>query len=511
MKSSLLVSLLVFSCACGDSGGAVDAGPEQADAFIPPPRGEFPEGFLWGTAIAPYQVEGDLHGTDWYQWETLCEHCSGETADDGPDFLSHFAGDFANAAAISNNAIRLGIDWSRLFPTEAQFIAGEPDADAVAKYHDLIDAARAENLEVMVTLIHFALPIWIQDLEDLETAGGWEDATIIDRVAAYAAWAAAEFGEDVDLWVTINEPFVNIVGGWVSGDVPPGKNFAIDEALLAGENMMWAHARAYDAIHETDVTDADGDGAAAAVSVAKHQRVFLPMDPDEPEDVRAADMLRYLLNEVFLRGVVFGSLDRNYDFDYDDPDDVENEPSLMGRLDYIGLNYYGVTLVVGTNDNQFPMIGIPFMNDLDRRGIEGPISDFGWTIYPQGLRTVIDELQPYALPLMITENGLADAADLLRPRFLIEHLYVINQAIDDGIDIGGYFHWSLIDNFEWGSGYCPRFGLYRVDFDSDQKTRTMGEGAEVYRRIIEDNTVLPELFGLYPSYGYAGVCPRVGL
>jgi len=511
MKSSLLVSLLVFATACGSGESTPDAGADLADAFIPTPRGSFPDGFLWGTAIAPYQVEGNLHGTDWYQWETLCASCSGESADDGPDFWTHYDEDFANAAAISTNAIRLGIDWSRVFPTKAQFEAGEPDADAVAHYHDIIDAARSRSLDVMVTLIHFALPTWIQDLNDLENASGWEDPAMQDLVGAYAAWAATEFGDDVDYWVTINEPFVNVVGGWVSGDVPPGKSFDIEDALAAGENMMWAHARAYDAIHEADVTDADGDGVAAAVSIAKHQRVFLPMDPDEPKDVRATNMLRYLLNEVFLRGVVFGSLDRNYDFDYDDPDDLENDPSLSGRLDYIGLNYYGVTLVVGTNDNQFPMIGIPFMNDLDRHGLEGPMSDFGWTIYPQGLRTVIDELLPYGLPIIITENGVADAEDVLRPRFLLEHLYVINQAIDDGIDIDGYFHWSLIDNFEWGSGYCPRFGLYRVDFDSAGKTRTMGEGAQVYQQIIQDGTVSPELFATYPEYGLAGICPRVGL
>ncbi len=511
MKPSLLVSLLVLAAACGGDDGAADAGADLADAFIPAPRGSFPEGFLWGTAIAPYQVEGNLHNTDWYQWETICGHCSGDTADDGPDFWTHYDEDFADAVAISNNAIRLGIDWSRLFPSAAQFDALEPDTAALQHYHDIIDAARARGLDVMVTLIHFVLPTWIQDLEDLEHFKGWEDPAIIDRVAAFAGWAAAEFGDDVDYWVTINEPFVNVVGGWVSGDVPPGKSFDIDDALLAGENMMWAHARAYDAIHEADVVDANGDGVAAAVSVAKHQRVFLPMDPDEPKDVRATEMLRYLLNEVFLRGVVFGSLDRNYDFDYDDPDDIEHDPALMGRLDYIGLNYYGVTLVVGTNDNQFPMIGVPFMNDLDNRGLEGPISDFGWTIYPQGLRTVIDELQQYDLPIIITENGVADAADTLRPRFLLDHLYVVNQAIDDGIDIDGYYHWSLFDNFEWASGYCPRFGLYRVDFESASRTRTMGEGAAVYRRIIDDNTVTPALFGEYPEYGLAGVCPRVGL
>ncbi len=512
MKPSLLVLLVAVVAACGDGGGTGgDAGAPAADAFIPDPVGQFPAGFLWGTAVAPYQVEGNLHGTDWYQWEGKCATCSGDSADDGPAFLKLHPADFANAKAISNNAVRIGLDWSRVFPSAASF-PDSPDPEAVKIYHDMITAARAEGLTVMVTLIHFALPIWIQDLDDLTNKKGWEDAAIVDKVAAWAGWAAKEYGADVDYWITINEPFVNVVGGWIGGEVPPGKSFAIDDGLIAGENMIRAHARAYDAIHANDLTDADADTVAALVSIAKHNRVFLPKDPDNPDQVRAATTLRYVLNDYFLQALVFGNLDRNYDFDYDDANDVSGDPSLLGRLDFIGLNYYGVTLVVETaNDNNFPLIGIPLFNDLERQGLDGPMSDFGWTIYPQGMRQVLDELTQYALPIIITENGIADAADTMRPRFLIDHLYAINKAIDDGIDVRGYFHWSLIDNFEWGSGYCPRFGLFRVDFDKPERTRTMGEGAEVYRRIIDDNTVKPELFATYPAYGAPGYCPRVGL
>jgi beta-galactosidase len=313
--------------------------------------------------------------------------------------------------------------------------------------------------------------------------------------------------------VTLNEPMVNIAGGWISGDVPPGKSFAIDEALLAAENMMRAHAAAYDAIHAADVGDTDEDRTTAWVSIAAHQRVFFPKDPDDPRMVRAAEMLHYLINVVFLEAVINGNLDRNFDFDVDDEGDLAADPTLAGRMDYIGLNYYGPTQVIDTaNDNNFPMIGIPFMNDLDLKGFDAPITDFGWSIYPEGLRVVLDELAPYERPIVITENGVADAGDTLRPRFLIDHLYVVNQALDEGMDIRGYYHWSLMDNFEWGSGYCPRFGLFRVDLASEDRTRTMGEGAEVYRRIIQDNTVSPDLFATYTGYGFPTVtCPRIGL
>ena len=294
--------VMILLGACGD------------DAQIPTAVDPFPDDFLWGTAIAPYQVEGGLTGTDWYQWETRCEHCSGDSAENGPDFWNKYELDLDNAASISNNAIRLGIDWSRVFPTEESF-PNSPDPEAVQRYHEILAAARDRDLEPMVTLVHFALPIWIQDLDDLDNRRGWEDPAIVDKFTQFAAWAGSEYGAQVDLWITINEPFVNLTGGWISGDVPPGKSFEIDLALDAGKNMVYAHAGAYDALHEADEVDADGDGETARVSISKHNRVFLPKDPDNSDQVRATRMLRYLLNDYFLEAVVFGNIDENFDYD----------------------------------------------------------------------------------------------------------------------------------------------------------------------------------------------------
>ena len=504
-----LAALALVAPACGDN--AAGSGSADASVPLPPAIGHFPDGFLWGTAIAPYQVEGGLHNDDWYQWETLCgSKCSGDSADDGPDFLHHYRDDLDAAAAMHNNAIRIGIDWSRIFPTAASF-PDSPDPDAVALYHDIINQARARGLDVMVTLVHFALPTWIDDLTDQADHPGWLDPGIVDKVASFAGWAAAEYGADVDHWITLNEPFLVVVGGWISGSVPPGAFGQVDTALAVAETMIRAHAAAYDAIHAADTIDADGDGQPALVSIAQHSRVFVPKDPTDQRQVRAADMFRYLLNDYFLNAVVFGDIDRNFDFDADDPGDTKGDPTLAGRLDFIGLNYYGVTMVLATaNDDQFPLIGIPLQNDLDRQGFDAPITDFGWSIDPEGLRTVLDELTPYQLPVIITENGIADAADAQRPRFLIDHLYQVGKAIDDGLDIRGYYHWALMDNFEWGSGYCPHFGLLAVDFSDPARPRTPRESATVYRRIIDDNTVDPALIGQY-SYGEPGDCPRLGL
>ncbi len=510
----LAYALALAAVACGGGSDAPDAAPADAwsDAYIPPPIPDFPADFLWGTAIAPYQVEGNLHDTDWYQWENeICDACSGDHADDGPNFWDLYATDFANAEAMHTNSIRLGIEWARLFPTRASFDGDTPDPAALARYHEILTSAREHGLTVMVTLHHFSTPIWLHDLTDLAARPGWEDPAIIADFEEYARFLAGEFGADVDWWITINEPFAYISAGWLAGVFPPGTSGDIEGGLAVAYNMIAGHARAYDAIHASDTVDADGDGVAAKVSIASHNRVFLPEDPTDPGGVEAADMLRFLNNRLFLDAIVRGDQDRNFDGDTDDPEDVAGDPTLAGRADFIGLNYYGVSLVV-PNGGLYPFIGIPLMNDLDNHGIDNAYTDFGWAIYPEGFREVLDEVAPYGLPIVITENGIADADDDQRPRFLIDHLYALGAAIGDGVPIQGYFHWALLDNFEWASGYCPRFGLYHVDLDDPARPRAAGEGAEVYRRIIDARNVPAELYNTYPRQPGANLfCPRVGL
>jgi beta-glucosidase len=515
LRAATLAAACALAPACGGGSDAPDAGSPDAwaDAYIPPPIPDIPGDFLWGTAIAPYQVEGNLHETDWYQWETeYCgSGCSGDHADDGPGFWDRYDSDFATAEEMHTNAIRLGIEWARVFPTRESFDSDTPDAAAVARYHEILDAARAHGLVVMVTIHHFSTPVWLHDLSDRDARSGWEDAAIVDDFEKYARWLASEFGHQVDWWITVNEPFAYISGGWLAGIFPPGVSGDIEAGLAIAYNMIEGHARAYDAIHEADTVDADGGGVAARVSIASHNRVFLPEQPDDPSYVEAADMLRYLNNRLFLDAIIYGDEDRNFDGDTDDPGDRAGDPTLAGRADYIGLNYYGVSVVV-PNGGLFPFIGIPLMNYLDNHGIDNAYTDFGWTIYPEGFREVLDEIAPYSLPIVITENGLADADDNQRPRFLMDHLYALGAAIGDGLPIRGYFHWSLLDNFEWASGYCPRFGLYHVDFEDPLRPRTPGEGAEVYRRIIDARNIPVELWNSYPDQAGANFfCPTIGL
>jgi beta-glucosidase len=476
---SLLVLLAV---GCGSS-----AGPS------------FPPGFVWGTAIAPYQVEGGLHAADWYAWETACTQCSGEHADDGPDFWDHYGEDFDAAAAMHNNAIRLGIEWARIFPTRASF-PGQPDAAAVAHYHDILAAAHARGLAVMVTLHHFSTPAWLADLTHATEPYGWERDEMPAAFAAWAGYCAREFGAQVDWWATVNEPLGLVAGGWLGGVFPPGRVADRDGALAVMTRVAHGHALAYDAIHAVS--------PAARVGLVTHNRVFLPKDPSSANDVRAADITRLFNNRWLLDATVNGTIDANFDGVADGAPD----PTLAGRMDFIGLNYYGVSLVVYLGERTFPFIGLTLMNDLGKYGVPGAITDYGATIYPQGFPVVIDELARYKVPILVTENGIADASDGQRPRFLIEHLDALAGAIAKGADVRGYFHWALTDNFEWAAGYCPRLGLYHVDYADPARPRRPGEGADVYRRIIDAGGVPPELASEFPSYPLAGAdCARTGL
>jgi beta-glucosidase len=497
-----LVALVVLS-------GCSAAPSDPAHPPLPP----FPATFLWGTATAPYQIEGGLHGSDWYQWESTSHDVRMAHADDGDHSYDLFDADSAAGQAMHNNAMRLGIDFSRLFPTAASF-PSSPDATAVAHYHQVFASLKAHGLQPMVTLYHWALPTWEQDLTALTDQSGWLDDTIPDKFGAFAGWAGKEYGGEVDLWVTLNEPVINLAAGYVDAMHPPDRSIGdtggVDLLERAARNMVYAHARAYDALHAMDTVDADGDGQAAAVSTAFHLRVFQPKPADDPTifaaNQAASDQLHYLSNVALLEAFTKGNLDYNLDGKLDGPNDKTADPALANRLDWLGVNYYGLSQVIGLGKSSLgPITGLPFTTDLDTTNAK---TEYGWDIYPDGFRTVLDEVQHYQLPLLITENGIADSTDAQRPRFLADHLYVLEKAIADGLDVRGYFHWSVIDNFEWAGGYCPRFGLFAVDYQDPARARTARPSADVYRGIIDARAVDPSLFQKYPSYPVAAMtCP----
>jgi beta-glucosidase len=495
---------VVFALACSSTQAQPDAG---SDAGPPPPTVvTFPAGFLWGSATAAFQVEAMDTNTDWFNWAAIPGKIeNGDTPDpNGPDALDHIDDDIATLVSTHQNAYRFSIEWGRIYPTLDAFNANTPDQTALDTYMTELTKLKAAGITPMVTLQHFAFPSWLSDVTDPNDPQGWERPGVVDQFATFCGRMGAYYGGLVDWWVTINEPLNLVVGGYVQGSFPPGLVLDVTRGLAVAMVEVRAHAACFDAIHATDTVDADGDGVAALVSYAAHMRTFHANDPTQAADVAAANHVRYVFNDWFINAVVFGAWDPNVDGDTV-PSDISLDPTLEGRADYLGVNYYSDTLVSASR-------GVIIPAPIDAAITEAylpttrPKSDFGWDIYPEGLGTVLDEVKHYSVPVVITENGIADEGDVMRARFIAEHLFQAGWAIQRGIDLRGYFHWALVDNFEWANGFCPHFGL--SSYDVTTKARTVRASAQTYASIIQAASLTQASIDAMPPYGTPAVqCP----
>lgn len=455
----------------------------------------FPSGFMWGAATAGFQVEAGLDDTDWGAWAmTPGKIANGDDPNDGPDAFAHVDDDVADLVATGMGAYRFSIELARLYPTRADFDADTPDADGLAKYDGLLAALAAQGVTPLVTLHHFVWPLWMSDPSAPSDPQGWERSDAGDVFATWCSRMGARYGDRVDWWVTINEPNVEGSVGYLASVWPPGVSDT-DRLAAVLKAQVRAHAKCFDALHAADAIDADGDGHAAWVSIAQHQRVYEPATSSDADQAAAAHS-DYFWNQWILNAIVKGDLDEDFDGAIG-PGDEHADPSLIGRADYLGINYYGVSQV-SSFGLSFPFVGaLPTQNDLpDGR----PKTDVGWSIYPAGFVTVLDEAATYGLPIIVTENGIADASDVNRTRFTLEHLLELGVAIDHGDDVRGYFHWALMDNFEWASGFCPRFGLYSVDYTDAARPRTATKAVAALSAVIAAGKLEEATIDALPAY-----------
>ena len=501
-------------------------------ALTPAARAQsFPQDFLWGTAIAGFQTEmggspdHDDAGSDWWAWthdaaNIAAHRVSGDLPENGPAFYDLYKQDLKMAARrLHSNTIRLSIEWSRIFPTSTAGIDTSTDLfglDAVADqvevahYRAVLEQCRRQGLVPFVTLSHFSLPAWVHDPIATRDAlagsnpllppptvaapSGWLDAGIVTEFAKFAAYVGWQYGDLVDLWAPLNEPLVVGVNGFVNvpgiiaGNFPPGA-FSFTGVLGVILHEAEAHAAAYDALKLWDTEDADGDGTPAQVGLVHNMVAFHPKTPGT--DDTAAAHADYLFNRLYLNATILGDADANANGTIDPG---EHRPELAGRADFVGVNYY----LRAVAQRSLPLAGpvIPLLDFLPTLSYQTPQSpsappcpsectEFGWEIYPQGLREVLTIAGSYGLPVYITENGIADGDDDQRPKYLVQHLAVLAQAIADGVaDVRGYYHWSLVDNFEWSSGYYPKFGLFGFDPVTKKRLRraTGGYFARIARK-----------------------------
>ena len=506
-REGFILVCLLGAATCKSSAG--DGGDGGAGGSTGPAEVTFPAGFLWGSATAGFQVEkGDLH-TDWAHWAaTAGKIKNGDNPDTGgPDALAHVDDDVKALTDSGQNAYRFSLEWARFYPTRAAFDADTPDAAAVAAYDALFAKLAAAHITPMVTLAHFSLPDWLSDVTHPEAPQGWERPETTDLFTEFTKRMATRYGKSVDYWITVNEPLNLALGGYVQGSFPPGLALQMDRAFVVVKAQAIAHTRAFDAIHAADTIDADGDGQAARVSFAAHQRTYHPLDASEPDDVAAAKRVQFIANRWFLDVVVKGNWDDDLDEKLDGPKDKTADPALKGRCDYVGVNYYSDTLISAHRGVVIPIINAAIYQDNLKAyspSDDRATTDFAWDIYPEGLGAVLDEAATYGRPIIITENGIADASDANRPRFLLEHLYQLGWAKQRGVDVRGYFHWALVDNFEWANGFCPRFGLYT--YDKATGARTARASVATYHRVISEGKVTRAQVDAAPPYVPPSVC-----
>jgi beta-glucosidase len=437
-----LAALWLLVCAYFSlAEGRVRFSAEDVAHPLPP----WPPGFLWGTATAAHQVEGGNHN-DWSRFEEEPGRIAhGDRSGLAVDHWNRMAEDVALMKDLRANAYRFSLEWSRLEPVEGQW-----DEGAFARYAELLRLLKEAHITPMVTLLHFTLPPWLAD------RGGVRAPDFPLRFALFAGEAARRFPE-VELWCVINEPNVQMYLGYVEGIWPPGHKSPA-EAAEAFAGLLRAHAQAARAIRKNH--------PGAQIGVAQNLIAFEPASPLSIPDwlaargaARAFDWAFYdsiQAGRIRLSAPGFPSLD-------------EALPDLLGSVDYFGANYYRRDLI------RFAP-GVPGL--LQILSGPGPKNDLGWEIYPEGLlRLLRQAFARYHLPIFVTENGIADARGDARPAYLRSHAYALTRALAEGIPVRGYFHWTLMDNFEWAEGFAPRFGLYRVDPSTRNRIPTPGAGA----------------------------------
>jgi len=425
----------------------------------------FPAGFLWGTATSSHQVEGDNTNNQWWAWEQQPGRIwHGDKSNLACDWWRNAEADFDRAAALGQNSHRLSLEWSRIEPQEGLF-----DDAALARYRHMLSGLHERGLEPMVTLHHFTNPLWLVDL------GEWENRQVVRYFERYVERVVEALGDLVSLWCTINEPAIYALLSYLRGRFPPGKRNPVT-AFRVLTNVLLGHAAAYRAIHRLQ--------SRARVGLVKSVRGFEPANPASPLDRLVAGLQDHLFNDITLLAAKDGRL--RFPLGWG----LSRHGPMVDSLDFVGLNYYTRGLVAFDIQRMREAFGRDFFRPGAELSDAGQLSPYS-EIYPEGLYLALHKVAALGKPIIVTENGLPDAADDQRPRFLLTHLAQLHRAIEEGLPIQGYYHWTLVDNFEWAEGWGLRFGL--IELDPETQARRTRPSGHLYAEICRTNGITREM------------------
>jgi beta-glucosidase len=514
---AILVGVCLL-CACGD-----DAPPEPITfGAIGPLAGDAGRGsFRFGAATAATQIEDMNDHTDWWAFTapmSMGGMGKGTFVGDAVKGYSKALDDVQLVSSLGLDSYRFSIEWARIEPQKDVI-----DEAAIAHYRDELMALKALGIRPLVTLHHFSNPVWVADPRTISCASG-PSATnlcglghpqggplVVDEMAQHAALIGQRFGDLVDEWGTVNEPVNYLVASYGIGYFPPGRMtiFQITTDFVPVlRDYIAAHVKMYDALKANDTVDADGDGVAASVgfslSVADWQPSRGNQSSAMAEDVAARDRLVYFFHYAMMDALESGMFDADLDGTGD-----EAHPDWKGKVDWLGIQYYFRSGVSAAN----PLIpapvsltpctnGFDFGACLQATNQTFCVPQMGYEFWADGIRTILIAFKDRYpnMPLVVTEAGIATDVGARRAENIVRVLEAIAKARDEsGVDVRGYYHWSLTDNFEWAEGFAPHFGLYRVDYNTYERTPT--EGATVFGEIAHSRSVTSEQRAKYGGLG----------
>ena len=430
----------------------MDIGPRDQNAV-------FPAGFAWGVATSSHQVEGGNTRNQWATWEKRGRIKSKDRVGLACDWWRNAEHDFDLAKSLGVNALRLSVEWSRIEPEEGRW-----DEQALARYRQMLRALHERGIRPFVTLHHFTNPQWFEE------KGAFLNTESVRLFRRFTQRVVGALGDLCSDWATFNEPNVYVSLGYFLGEFPPGSKGRLLRAAQVTQNLCLAHAAAYRTIHSLQ-----GD---ANVGWAQHYVVFKPRRPESALDRWLCGFIHRRFNDNFAESIrcgrapfPFGKLGQTL-------------PEVKDTCDFVGINYYSrlrVGLAPGSPKTLFSQISVPPHKPQGDACIEVPYGE----AYPEGLRKAVEHFAAIKKPVYILENGVPDRQDRIRPWVIESSVAQMRALLAEGVDLRGYFHWTLTDNFEWNEGWHLRFGLFELDpVTQERKPRP---SSQLYARLIRES------------------------
>ncbi|MCH6255620.1 GH1 family beta-glucosidase [Puniceicoccaceae bacterium K14] len=455
---------------------------------------EFPKNFTWGAGASSYQIEGAAYdgGKGLSIWDKFCKSpgkiYKAQTGDVACDHYNRFLDDVSLMKEVGLKAYRFSVSWPRVIPNGY----GKVNEAGLDFYDRLVDALLAVNIEPWITLYHWELP-WQLHLE-----GGWLNPNISDRFAEYTSVVAKRLSDRVSRWITINEVQVIVGLGYGSGIHAPGLKLSLHEILQAGHHVQLAHGKSVQTLRANAKRPVLIGGAPVGV-------VSRP-NTESPEDIEAARMATFDVvppestDPMAMQNGIWNSawwMDPMFKGEYPEngleayrehlPEMSDGDLDIIFQpLDFLGANIYHGRTVKADGNGGYEILNMPDGS---------PLTTMGWDIVPDILYWGSKYLyERYGKPIVVTENGTAttdfpdengEVIDSARCSYLKEHLKGISRVAADGVECMGYFHWSIMDNFEWDRGYSQRFGIVYVNYQTQE--RILKQSAKEYRDVIESN------------------------